>query len=47
MKKFYITFFIFICTIGMIACGNQNVSQDVLLESENVEEGTVQQEEKI
>jgi len=47
MRKFYITALIFIYAIGLIACGNQNMSQDVPEASEEVEESTIQKEEKV
>jgi len=47
MKKFCIAVLIFICAVGMVACENQNSSQDITLVTESIEESTLQKEEKI
>ena len=47
MKKFCIAVLIFICAVGMVACENQNSSQDITLVTESIEESTLQKEERI
>ncbi|MBQ2705171.1 MAG: hypothetical protein IJF60_00005 [Agathobacter sp.] len=46
MKKICIVFLIFIYTAGMVACGNQNVTQDTTSSSEDVEISTLQKDAK-
>lgn len=45
MRKFYIIVLIY--AIGLIACGNQNMSQNMPEAGEEVEENTIQKEEKV
>ena len=47
MRKFYIIVLILIYAIGLIACGNQNMSQNMPEAGEEVEENTIQKEEKV
>lgn len=47
MKKICKAVLIFICVVGMVACGIPNSSQDITLVTESIEESTLQKEEKI
>ena len=46
MKKICIIFLIFMYTVGIVACGNQTVSQYETVENDGIEKNTLQKEEK-
>lgn len=46
MKKFFIVLLICIYLVGVVACSSQDVSQDAMVTNEEVEENTLQNEEK-